>query len=125
MRSVILIFICLLLYSCDNKPVDVANVQWEYNIVSLSGSPTPKTFGANQKEEIIKRNTFSSLNYPNSDEVNDILNFHGKEGWELVDIYTTIETVFPNFGNEDLHNGIKDNTRTNTVNFVFKRIKQK
>ena len=45
----------------------------------------------------------------------------GKEGWELVSTYTETATAFPNFGNSDYVTGIRDNTRTSVVNFVFKR----
>ena len=45
----------------------------------------------------------------------------GKEGWELVSTYTEVATVFPNFGNSEYVTGIRENVRTNVVNFVFKR----
>ena len=41
---------------------------------------------------------------------------------ELVQAYTETGTAFPNFGNSDYVTGIRDNTRTAVVNFVFKRI---
>jgi hypothetical protein len=46
----------------------------------------------------------------------------GKEGWELVSTYTEIGTSFPNFGNSEYVTGLRDNTRTCVVNFVFKRM---
>lgn len=45
----------------------------------------------------------------------------GDEGWELVDVYTGIETVHPNFGNEKYVTGLQPNTRTADVYYVFKR----
>ena len=55
-----------------------------------------------------------------------MLNKMGKEGWELVSTYTEIGTSFPNFGNSEYVTGLRTNTRTVVVNFVFKRIsKQK
>jgi len=50
-----------------------------------------------------------------------MLNKMGKEGWELVSTYTETATAFPNFGNSDYVTGIRDNTRTSVVNFIFKR----
>lgn len=45
----------------------------------------------------------------------------GAHGWELVDVYTRIETVHPNFGNEKYVTGLQANTRTAAVCYVFKR----
>lgn len=45
----------------------------------------------------------------------------GAHGWELVDVYTRIETVHPNFGNDQYVTGLQANTRTAAVCYVFKR----
>ncbi|MDE5829276.1 MAG: hypothetical protein K2H48_04720 [Duncaniella sp.] len=45
----------------------------------------------------------------------------GAQGWELVDVYTKIETVHPNFGNKQYVTGLQPNTRTQGVYYVFKR----
>lgn len=76
---------------------------WEYKVVTVEGTTTtdyaPRTY----------------------DVANDDLNLFGKEGWELVDVYTITETVHPNFGNAEYVTGIRENTRTRSVNYVFKR----
>jgi len=90
----------LLSFSCTSK--------WEYKIVSVKG------------EEQETREKFQTNKFDVSDES---LNLFGKDGWELVGIYDNVETVYPNFGNEDYHTGIKTNTRTAEINFVFKRKK--
>lgn len=88
--------ISFLFCSCGSK-------NWEYKIVSVDGKEAEK----NAPREIIVSN--------------EDLNLFGKEGWELVDIYTTTETVHPNFGDEKYVTGLQPNTRTSKVNFVFKR----
>lgn len=45
----------------------------------------------------------------------------GAHGWELVDVYTRIETAHPNFGHKEYVTGINANTRTSAVFYVFKR----
>ncbi|MBD5367183.1 MAG: hypothetical protein HDR82_09345 [Bacteroides sp.] len=52
------------------------------------------------------------------------LNKLGEEGWELVSVYTRIQTVHPNFGNDKYVTGLQPNTRTHGVFYVFKRLKQ-
>jgi len=80
---------------------------WEYKIVKVKGT---------EKE--------ASKFDPNKFEVTDeSLNLFGKEGWELVDIYETTETVHPNFGSSEYVTGIQPNVRTSEINFVFKRKK--
>ena len=78
---------------------------WEYKIVTVENS--------NSYE-------FSSPSFSVSSED---LNLFGEEGWELVDVYTIIETEHPNFGNSEYVTGIRENTRTQSLNYVFKRRK--
>jgi hypothetical protein len=84
------------------KPVQ----QWEYRMESIAS-------GASSK--------FSSPSIIL--ESSDLKNI-GDEGWELVDIFEEVETVHPNFGDEDYVTGIRTNTRTQKVTFLFKRPKK-
>lgn len=121
-QSIFILLISLLLGACSNKDTSVP--QWEYKIISFPGSQLPSVYSPNDKEALIELSNSQTLNFPETTAIPNSLNLYGKEGWELVNVYTTIETVFPNFGDKDYHTGIKDNTRTNAINFVFKRIKQ-
>ena len=103
-------FIATMLVSCKTEIKEVATESkiqtWEYEVV--------KVVGKNAKSYA----TASPLVF---DDQKDMLNKMGQEGWELVNIYTEIATVFPNFGNGNLVHGIRDNVRTRVVYFVFKR----
>lgn len=94
------ILFCLLtsffLVSCGSNT-------WEYKVVSVKGEDAGKFSPTELKV------------------TNENLNSIGKDGWELVGIYTTNETVHPNFGNEEYVSGLQPNVRTNSVNLVFKR----
>lgn len=48
----------------------------------------------------------------------------GEQGWELVDVFTELETVHPNFGDGGYVTGIRTNTRTHKVTLLFKRPKK-
>lgn len=99
-----LFFSCLLittLVSCGQK-----EQTWEYKVVKVAGKDAE--FLAD----------YGPLVY--SDQT-PMLNKMGAEGWELVDIYTEVATKHPNFGNSEYVTGIRENVRTNVVNFVFKR----
>lgn len=78
---------------------------WEYKIVSVEGTESTE---------------YDARSFQITNEDLDIF---GKEGWELVDIYTITETLHPNFGNSEYVTGIRENTRTQSVNYVFKRKK--
>jgi hypothetical protein len=80
---------------------------WEYKVVTVKGT---------EKEA----SKFDTKKFDISD---DNLNLFGKDGWELVDIYETTETVHPNFGNDQYVSGLQPNVRTAEINFVFKRKK--
>lgn len=121
-QSVFIFLIALLLGACSNK--DSAPQQWEYTIVSFPGSKLSTVYSPNDKEALIELSNSQTLNFPEASAIPNSLNLYGKDGWELVSAYTTVETVFPNFGDASYHTGVKENTRTNTINFVFKRIKQ-
>ena len=47
----------------------------------------------------------------------------GDGGWELVSTYLEMETAFYNFGKSDLHTGIRENVRPQSVVAIFKRPK--
>ena len=97
------LFICCLfltLVSCND------NTPWEYKVVKVAG----------KEAEVMA--DYGSLVYGDQTAM---LNKIGKDGWELVSTYTETATAFPNFGNSDYVTGIRDNTRTSVINFVFKR----
>ena len=79
-------------------------ITWEYKQITSYGEAITKDYGNNSFDSVTK-------------QLNDL----GKEGWELVGVHSKIETVFPNFGNQDYHTGIKNNIRTNEIIYTFKR----
>lgn len=93
----------LLLLSAPFALISCGTSDWEYKIVAVD---------AESAEEYAPREIKIS---------SEDLNLFGKEGWELVDIYTLTETVHPNFGNKEYVSGLQPNVRTSKVNFVFKR----
>ncbi len=99
-----ILFFCLIatLFSCGSK-----NEQWEYKVVKVAGTDA----------EVMA--DYGTLVFADQTAM---LNKMGKDGWELVSAYTETGTNFPNFGNSEYVTGIRDNTRTVVVNFVFKRI---
>ena len=101
MKKILLAFCMVALLASCSK-----NSPWEYKVVKVAGKPaeTLADYGA--------------LVYGDQTAM---LNKMGKEGWELVSTYTETATAFPNFGNSDYVTGIRDNTRTSVVNFIFKR----
>lgn len=81
---------------------------WEYKVVSVKGTEDESTADFRPKKFDIS---------------GESLNIFGKDGWELVSVYETTETVHPNFGNDEYVSGIQPNVRTSEINFVFKRNK--
>lgn len=98
--------VCLLFFSGCSFEFNSGEgkTTWEYKQVTSYGKNIIEDFGSNSFDSMIK-------------ELNEL----GKDGWELVGVHTVIETVFPNFGNEGYHTGIKTNTRTEEVVYTFKR----
>lgn len=106
----------ILLAGCNKQESE----QWEYKVLPIIGSKLPTVYSPNDKETLIQRSDFQTLEFFGSN-FDMMLDSYGKDGWELVNVYTTIETAFPNFGDAEYHTGVKENTRTQTINFVFKR----
>ena len=101
MKKVLFSLLCvILLIACSN------DTKWEYKVVKVAGRDA---------EEMAE---FSPKVY--SDQT-PMLNMMGKDGWELIEVYTEVATVHPNFGYSQYVNGIRDNTHTSVLNFVFKR----
>ena len=99
MKKIILLALATIIAaSCDSS--------WEYKIVTYQNSET---------------GVFST---PSLNVKIEELNTLGFQGWELVSTYTVVETVNPNFGSEEVVWGIRDNTRTKSINYVFKRKKK-
>ncbi|MDE7438763.1 MAG: hypothetical protein K2M93_09800 [Muribaculaceae bacterium] len=87
--------------ACSKKQEE--SQKWEYKILS-EDCTQPSKFGPSYIDTPLH-----------------LLNKFGSEGWELVDVYTSVETVHPNFGNDRYVTGLQPNTRTHRVFFVFKR----
>lgn len=92
-QSIIILLLTLMLGACSNK--DTAPQQWEYNIVSFPGSKLPTVYSPNDEKALIELSNSQTLHFPEASSIPNSLNLYGKEGWELVSVYTTTETVFP------------------------------
>lgn len=93
--------------SCSKKQEE--SQKWEYKTL-ISWAELPSQF-----------DYFSNTSIPVPEEE---MNKLGEDGWELVSVYTRIQTVHPNFGNDKYVTGLQPNTRTHGVFYVFKRLKQ-
>ena len=99
--------------SCNSgsKKDDVQETtQWEYKVLRIEGFVANNSYPEMRKNYLILK----------EDELNKL----GKDGWELVDSYTELETVHPNFGNEKYVTGLQPNVRSSELVLVFKRLKQ-
>ena len=97
MKKTFLFFIVVLLFSSCAK-------QWEYKTLSVEGT---------MENEFQPSAVF--------DVTDADLNILGKQGWELVEVYTQTGTVYCNFGDDRYITGIRENVQTFKINFVFKR----
>jgi len=84
--------------------------------------------GSSKIQEWEYKTVMADLSYHGGDWGNsdfmlsdDTLAVLGEEGWELVTSYEMVHTVFPNFGASAYVTGIRTNTRTFQVRFIFKR----
>ena len=94
---------CVIVVGCSSNSPSVDS--WEYKVIEIDGNGYSR---------------FDSLTFEADDEVEQ-LNALGVDGWELVGVFTITETVHPNFGNSGYVTGIRENTRTCKVKYVFKR----
>lgn len=99
-KLIFILFAAVTLNACSSK------TQWEYKIVKVAG----------QEAEVIPDFTPMVFN-----DQTKMLNTMGQDGWELVNTYTEINSAHPNFGNSSYVSGIRMNTRTSVLNFIFKR----
>lgn len=90
--------------SCSKK--EETPQQWEYKTLAVWGNELSKFYALNIEIPQAEMDTL------------------GARGWELVDVYTRIATVHPNFGNEKYVTGLQPNVRTLGVFYVFKRPKR-
>ena len=98
MKKLLIVFLAAVaMTACTSK--------WEYKIVTVDNEETSK------------------FDTPEFSVTSEDLNLFGEEGWELVNVYAVTETKHPNFGNSEYVTGIRENTRTQSLNFVFKRRK--
>lgn len=105
MKNLFVVIVALLMFSaCGNK-----ETKWEYKVVKVAGQAAEKM--AEYSPMVFNDQT-------------PMLNKMGADGWELVNTYTETNTVHPNFGNSEYVTGIRENTRTSVLNFVFKRPQQ-
>ena len=114
MKRLILIFTAVIslttfLTSCGGGQEE-KTTKWEYKIVRANGIIDPDL-----NEDIRE---FASKYVIIDDEK---LNKLGDDGWELVDTYSELETVYPNWGNEKYVTGIQPNVRTMSVVLILKR----
>lgn len=97
----------LLIMSVGLMLAACGNTKWEYKIVKKEGAESP-LYNIDIEPQIFEDPT-------------ETLNKMGQEGWELVSTYTEIKTTYPNFGDKKYVTGIRENTKTSVLNFVFKR----
>ena len=86
------------------------STKWEYKEFKINNTNSSSSYG--------------KMGTSNFESEIDQLNSFGEDGWELVSTHTIIETEFPNFGNEGYHTGIKPNSRTKSIVYVFKKPKE-
>lgn len=84
--------------------------KWEYKKVVID--PNAQSY---PELDIVKMR-------PNEFEISEsTLNLYGSDGWELIDVITTVETIHPNFGKGEYVTGLQPNVRTKEIILFFKR----
>ena len=93
------------------QPPTTQAKEWEYRVVKVPGH----YYIISSKQDL----------YPceqDEDELTQTLNQY--RDWELVGTTMEIETVHPNYGNDDYVTGLQPNTRTCSVILIFRKEKQ-
>ena len=116
-----ILFLILVVFCLVGCKQEEETVQWEYKIHSVYPEKSFEVYLNNLNRRVGGKSEYEDFMPVIFEDPTFSLNQFGKEGWEIIAVYTTVETAFPNFGKEDLHVGVKSNTRTDKVNFVFKR----
>jgi hypothetical protein len=89
---------------------------WEYKVERFNNA-----LATDRKDTVVLREYDDAKNPTAVFIEQSELDSFGSEGWELVSTYLEMETAFFNFGNSDLHTGIKENVRPQAVVAIFKR----
>lgn len=100
--ALLVVIVGLLLFSVFKKE----EAKWEYKTVRVEGTESGYL------------SDFSPKSF--SDQTGQ-LNSLGKEGWELVDVYTETETKHCNFGKDEYVTGIQPNVRTTVITYILKK----
>lgn len=82
--------------------------KWEYKVVYIEAT---ETFTYLQGER----------NPSKIELTDDMINEYGVKGWELVDSYLEIETVHPNYGNNQYVTGLQPNIRPQRLVLILKK----
>lgn len=120
MKKFLYLIVLILLCSCGNNEVE----QWEYQISPTYGTIDrvgEQRYFPEQQGCYSKESAYQSLYFPEPTVEEKYMNMMGEAGWELAGVFTTIETVYPNFGDDKYHTGIKENTRTQAIYYIYKR----
>lgn len=101
--------------SCSKKKEEPQ--KWEYKVLNVYGERFPGICKIGGENRLVP----DEFNYKGFSLPQEELDSLGNLGWELVSVYTTIETDYPNFGNDKYVTGIRSNVRTSSLHYVFKR----
>ena len=118
MSTVCLNAVCIIGFN-DYKTISEAN----YKTISEAISYTPKW--EYKVVYIEATETFTYLEYeqnPSNIELTDaMINEYGLNGWELADSYLEMETVHPNYGDNQYVTGLQPNVRPQRLVLIFKK----
>ncbi|MBR4533500.1 MAG: hypothetical protein IKO85_03005 [Bacteroidaceae bacterium] len=99
----LLTLLSILFSSCHQD-----NPQYEYKILQLKSA--------------IDEHMTEDFQPSKFDDPTRTLNRMASEGWTLDHVYTVVGTTYPNLSTDKMHvGGIRSNTKTHCVYFIFKR----